>query len=107
MPRQSRLALADALALANTLADVEPWQMTAALQHYEAERRPSVEKLVAASLRSARWYQRFPEHMRLEPMQLAMSYLRRSSHIDGERLRATSPSFVASYEREYGSSDWS
>jgi hypothetical protein len=36
-----------------------------------------------------------------------MSYLRRSSHIDGERLRATSPSFVASYEREYGSSDWS
>jgi len=102
----TRLALGDALALANALADVEPGQITAALQHYEAERRPSVEKLVAASLRSAQWYHRFPEHMRLEPMQLAMSYLRRSSHIDGERLRATSPAFIASYQREYGSSDW-
>jgi hypothetical protein len=34
-----------------------------------------------------------------------MSYLRRSSHIDGERLRSTSPSFVARYERKYGSTD--
>jgi hypothetical protein len=75
------------------------------LRRYEAERRPSVEKLVAASLRSADWYRRFPEHMRLDPMQLAISYLRRSSHIDGERLRSTSPSFVARYERKYGSTD--
>jgi 2-polyprenyl-6-methoxyphenol hydroxylase-like FAD-dependent oxidoreductase len=102
----TRLALADALALANTLADVELGQITAALQHYEAQRRPSVEKLVAASLRSAQWYHGFPEHMRLEPMQLAMSYLKRSSQIDGERLRSTSPAFVASYQSKYGSSDW-
>ena len=101
----TRLALGDALALANNLADAELGQISAALRRYEAERRPSVEKLVAASLRSADWYRRFPEHMRLEPMQLAMSYLRRSSHIDGERLRSTSPSFVARYERKYGSTD--
>jgi len=61
--------------------------------------------LVAASLRSADWYRRFPEHMRLEPMQLAMSYLRRASHIDGQRLRSTSPSFAKRYERKYGSAD--
>jgi 2-polyprenyl-6-methoxyphenol hydroxylase-like FAD-dependent oxidoreductase len=101
----TRLALGDALALANNLADVELGQISAALQRYEAQRRPSVEKLVAASLRSADWYRRFPEHMRLEPMQLAMSYLRRSSHIDSERLRSTSPSFVARYERKYGGTD--
>ena len=103
----TRLALGDALALANTLADVEVGQISAALQRYEAERRPSVEKLVAASLRSAAWYHRFFEHMRLEPMQLAMSYLGRSSHIDGERLRSVSPSFVQRYERKYGNIDWS
>jgi 2-polyprenyl-6-methoxyphenol hydroxylase-like FAD-dependent oxidoreductase len=101
----TRLALGDALALANSLADVEVGQISAALQRYEAERRPSVDKLVAASLRSADWYRRFPEHMRLEPMQLAMSYLRRASHIDGQRLRSTSPSFAKRYERKYGSTD--
>jgi len=101
----TRLALGDALALANSLADVEVGQISAALQRYEAERRPSVDKLVAASLRSADWYRRFPEHMRLEPMQLAMSYLRRASHIDGQRLRSTSPSFAERYERKYGSTD--
>ena len=101
----TRLALGDALALANSLADVEVGQISAALQRYEAERRPSVDKLVAASLRSADWYRRFPEHMRLEPMQLAMSYLRRASHIDGQRLRSTSPSFAKRYERKYGSAD--
>jgi len=101
----TRLALGDALALANSLADVEVGQISAALQRYEAERRPSVDKLVAASLRSADWYRRFPEHMRLEPMQLAMSYLRRASHIDGQRLRSTSPSFAMRYERKYGSTD--
>ena len=101
----TRLALGDALALANSLADVEVGQISAALQRYEAERRPRVEKLVAASRRSADWYRRFPEHMRLEPMQLAMSYLRRASHIDGQRLRSTSPSFAMRYERKYGSTD--
>jgi hypothetical protein len=40
-------------------------------------------------------------------MQLAMSYLGRSSHIDGERLRSISPSFVQRYERKYGNIDWS
>jgi hypothetical protein len=42
---------------------------------YEAGRRPIVEKMVRASKSSASWYERFPEHMRLEPLDFAYSYL--------------------------------
>jgi 2-polyprenyl-6-methoxyphenol hydroxylase-like FAD-dependent oxidoreductase len=95
----TRLALGDALALAETLEQAPPGQITAALQGYEAARRKSVESLVAASLRSAAWYARFPEHMRLEPLELAMSYLTRSGAVDADRLRSTSPAFMAHYAR--------
>ncbi len=94
----TRLALEDALALTKAL-EAEPGDLPAALARYEADRRPIVEKLVAASRLSAAWYDRFPEHMRLEPLELAMSYLMRSGRIDEDRLRAMSPRFMASYDR--------
>jgi 2-polyprenyl-6-methoxyphenol hydroxylase-like FAD-dependent oxidoreductase len=93
----TRLALEDALALVKAL-EAEPGDLPAALQRYERERRPMVETLVAASRRSAAWYERFPEHMRLAPVDLAMSYIRRSGRVDEERLRAMSPSFMARYD---------
>ena len=99
----TRLALEDALALTKAL-EAEPGDLPAALARYEAERRPIVEKLVAASRLSAAWYDRFPEHMRLEPLELAMSYLMRSGRIDEDRLRAMSPRFMAQYDRRTGSS---
>jgi 2-polyprenyl-6-methoxyphenol hydroxylase-like FAD-dependent oxidoreductase len=100
----TRLALGDALALADSLAQARPDQIATALQRYEAERRPSVEKLVAASLRSAAWYARFAEHMRLEPLELAMSYLMRSGSVNDDRLRSTSPKFMARYARNSATS---
>lgn len=98
----TRLALEDALALSRNLEHGEKNGIAACLQSYEAERRQSVEKLLAASLRSADWYRRFPEHMRLSPLQLAMSYITRSGQIDLERLRSMSPAFVARYQRALG-----
>ncbi len=50
---------------------------------------------------SATWYERFAEHMRLKPIDFAMSYVMRSGRIDLERLRKLSPRFVARYEREW------
>lgn len=92
----TRLALEDALALVKAL-EASPGDLPAALAGYEAARRPAVEALVAASRRSADWYERFPEHMRLEPLELAMSYIRRSGRVDEERLRASAPRFMARY----------
>jgi 2-polyprenyl-6-methoxyphenol hydroxylase-like FAD-dependent oxidoreductase len=92
----TRLALEDALALVKGL-EAEPGDLPAALAHYEAARRPVVEKLVAASRRSALWYERFAEHMVLAPLDLAMSYITRSDRIGEDRLRAMSPNFMARY----------
>jgi 2-polyprenyl-6-methoxyphenol hydroxylase-like FAD-dependent oxidoreductase len=93
----TRLALEDVIALVNAL-EGERGDIPAGLARYEAERRPIVEKLVAASKTSAAWYERFPEHMRLEPLDFAFSYITRSGRVDRERLRAMAPRFMARYE---------
>jgi 2-polyprenyl-6-methoxyphenol hydroxylase-like FAD-dependent oxidoreductase len=98
----TRLALEDVLALVKGL-EANAADLSAGLRQFEAERRPVVEKLVAASKVSAAWYECFPEHMRLPPVEFAMSYLRRSGRMDTERLRAMSPEFLARYEAERGS----
>jgi 2-polyprenyl-6-methoxyphenol hydroxylase-like FAD-dependent oxidoreductase len=93
----TRLAMEDAIALARALRE-HPGAVRDALAAYEAARRPILEKLVDAADASGRWYERFPEHMRLPPLEFAMSYIQRSGRIDRERLRKLSPRFVAAYE---------
>jgi 2-polyprenyl-6-methoxyphenol hydroxylase-like FAD-dependent oxidoreductase len=93
----TRLALEDAIALVNALEEASG-DIPAALTRYEAERRPIVEKLVAASKTSAAWYERFPEHMKLAPLDFAFSYITRSGRVDMDRLRAMAPRFMVQYE---------
>jgi 2-polyprenyl-6-methoxyphenol hydroxylase-like FAD-dependent oxidoreductase len=93
----TRLALEDVIALVNALEAV-PDDVGAALALYEANRRPIVEKLVRASRASAGWYEHFPQHMRLAPVDFAMSYIGRSGRVDRDRLRAMSPKFMARYD---------
>ncbi len=95
----TRLAMEDAIALAAALAR-HPAAVDDALADYEAARRPVVEKLLAAAAASGEWYEQFARRMRLPPIDFAMSYLSRSGRVDRERLRGTSPRFVARYERE-------
>ncbi len=92
----TRLAIEDAIALAKAMeaeADIP-----AALARYETERKPIVKKLVTAARTSADWYEKFPEHMKLDLMDFAYSYITRSGRIDDARLRAMSPQFMARYE---------
>ena len=95
----TRLAIEDAIALDAALAR-HPDAIGDALADYEASRRPILEKLVGAANASSRWYEHFAEHMRLAPIDFAMSYLTRSGRIDLDRMRKLSPAFVARYERE-------
>ena len=91
-----RLAFEDAIALARALREA-PGDVPAALAASEATRRPIVEKIIAAADASAGWYERFAEHMRLAPWDLAWSYIQRSGRVDAERLAQISPRFVARY----------
>ncbi len=92
----TRLAIEDAIALGKAL-DAEA-DIPAALSRYEAERKPIVKKLVTAARTSADWYENFPEHMKLDPLDFAYSYITRSGRIDDNRLRAMSPAVMARYE---------
>jgi 2-polyprenyl-6-methoxyphenol hydroxylase-like FAD-dependent oxidoreductase len=92
----TRLAIEDAIALTKALEAERG--IDAALARYQSERQPIVKKLVTAARTSADWYARFPEHMKLELMDFAHSYITRSGRIDDARLRAMAPSFMARYE---------
>jgi 2-polyprenyl-6-methoxyphenol hydroxylase-like FAD-dependent oxidoreductase len=96
----ARLAIEDAIALIKALEAADDPGI--ALANYEAARKPVVKKLVAAARSSAEWYERFPEHMKLDPMEFALSYITRSGRIDPARLRAMSPAFMARYEHARG-----
>jgi 2-polyprenyl-6-methoxyphenol hydroxylase-like FAD-dependent oxidoreductase len=92
----TRLAIEDAIALTKALETES--SIADALVRYQAERKPIVKKLVTAARTSADWYERFPEHMKLDLMDFAHSYITRSGRIDDARLRAMSPAFMARYE---------
>ena len=92
----TRLAIEDAMALVKAL-EAGP-DISSALHRYQTERQPIVKKLVTAARTSADWYEKFPEHMRLDLMDFAHSYITRSGRIDDARLRAMSPMFMARYE---------
>jgi 2-polyprenyl-6-methoxyphenol hydroxylase-like FAD-dependent oxidoreductase len=92
----TRLAIEDAIALTKALEAEK--DLASGLARYQAERQPVVKKLVTAARTSAGWYEHFPDHMSLDPMDFAYSYITRSGRIDDARLRAMSPAFMARYE---------
>ena len=71
-----------------------------ALDVFERERRPVVEKIIAAANASSYWYERLPEKMKLQPWELAYDYMKRSGRMTDERLRELSPKFMARVETE-------
>jgi 2-polyprenyl-6-methoxyphenol hydroxylase-like FAD-dependent oxidoreductase len=92
----TRLAMEDVIALARSFARHGD-DVAAAYATFESERRPVMDKLVAAADASADWYEHFPEHIKRSPYDLAMSYIQRSGRISDERLAKLSPQFVARY----------
>lgn len=92
----TRLAIEDAIALTKALEAER--DLANALARYQSEREPIVKKLVTAARTSADWYASFADHMKLDLMDFAHSYITRSGRIDNARLRAMAPAFMARYE---------
>jgi 2-polyprenyl-6-methoxyphenol hydroxylase-like FAD-dependent oxidoreductase len=95
----TRLAFEDAIALDRAFSEAGN-DVSQALAAFERERRPVVEKLLAAANASSFWYERMPEKMALQPWALAYDYMTRSGRMTDERLRELSPKFMARVERE-------
>ncbi len=89
----TRLAFDDAIALARAFGAAGD-HVPAALAEYEKQRRPVVEKLVAAANQSSYWYERLSDKVALEPWQLAYDYMARSGRMTDERLRQEAPLFM-------------
>jgi 2-polyprenyl-6-methoxyphenol hydroxylase-like FAD-dependent oxidoreductase len=90
----TRLAFEDAIALERAVGEAGE-NVPRALEVFERERRPVVEKMLAAAYASSHWYERLREKMNLEPWQLAYDYMKRSGRMSDERLREIAPEFMA------------
>ena len=95
----TRLAFEDAIALDRAFAETGA-DVPRALAAFERERRPIVEKIIAAANASSYWYERLAEKMKLPPWELAYDYMTRSGRMTDERLRELSPRFMARLEKE-------
>jgi len=90
----TRLAFEDAIALDRAFAEAGT-AVPRALKAFERERRPIVEKIVAAANASSYWYEQLAEKMKLQPWQLAYDYMTRSGRMTDQRLGELSPKFMA------------
>lgn len=93
----TRLAMEDVIALVRALKAVDG-DVAKALPLYQQQRQPIMEKLCTAATTSALWYERFGEHMQLEPWELARSYIMRSNRLTASQIREMSPQFAAGLE---------
>ncbi|HET8727519.1 MAG TPA: FAD-dependent monooxygenase [Alphaproteobacteria bacterium] len=94
----TRLALEDAIVLRDAFAASGP-DVPAALEQFEATRRPTVEKLLGAAANSFLWYESFAAKIHLDAPALAYDYMTRSGRVDDMRLRAIAPRFMTVYDR--------
>ncbi len=88
----TKLAMEDAIALAWALRDGD---VPAALDAYEAERRPIVESTQRAAQGSLEWFEGIGRYMGQEPLTFAFNLLTRSRRITHGELRMRDREFVA------------
>src|SRR5436190_8067291 len=90
----TRLAFDDAIALDRALAEAGD-DVPRLLAAFERERRPIVEKLVAAANSDSYWYERMADKLSLAPIELAYDYMTRSGRMGDERLAEMAPRFMS------------
>jgi salicyloyl-CoA 5-hydroxylase len=93
----TKMAMEDAVVLARTLGE-HPDELSSALERYEQERRPAVEKVQGASVPSLSWWEHFGRyHRALDAPQFVFHFLSRS--ISRSKLQQRDPGFVAEVDR--------
>jgi anthraniloyl-CoA monooxygenase len=89
----TKLAMEDALALAACLHERDG--VAAALDAYEAERKPVVVSTQRAAQASLEWFENLGQYVHQDPLQFAFNILTRSRRVTYDNLRLRDPEFVA------------
>ena len=95
----TKLALEDAIFLADALHSPAHPTRESAFQAYEEARRVEVLKLQSAARNSTEWFENVPRYAALEPLQFAYSLLTRSQRISHENLRVRDRAWLDEVER--------
>jgi anthraniloyl-CoA monooxygenase len=98
----TKLAMEDALALAACLHE-QPG-VAAALDAYEAERKPVVVSTQRAAQASLEWFENLGQYVHQDPMQFAFNILTRSRRVTYDNLRLRDPEFVAGVDAWFAAS---
>lgn len=96
----TKLALEDAIALADCFSDVS--NVKDALAEFEMRRKPVIETYQAAAYESLVWFEEARNYLDLEPLQFAYRLMTRSGKVNYENLRRRDQNFADLYERRYG-----
>jgi len=88
----TKLAMEDSIALAESLVR-EP-QLTAALEAYEARRKPEVEALQRAAQSSLEWFENTERYLSEAPVAFEFGMMTRSLRVTHEGLKARDPESV-------------
>ncbi|WP_109523357.1 oxidoreductase, partial [Nocardia aurea] len=98
----TKLAMEDAVALASSLQQLGPAierdlgrGIEAALERYEADRRPVVESTQRAAQASLEWFETVERSLGQAPEQFAFNLLTRSRRVTYDNLRLRDPDYVA------------
>ena len=95
----TKLALEDAIHLAEILHLPDYADLATALMAYQESRRLEVIKLQSAARNSTEWFESVPRYTQFEPMQFAYSLLTRSQRVSHENLRLRDQDWVEGLER--------
>ncbi|VVD86083.1 salicylyl-CoA 5-hydroxylase [Pandoraea cepalis] len=94
----TKLALEDAIALADGLRTQGIDALPRVLADYEATRGVEVLKIQNAARNSTEWFETVERYARFAPEQFAYSLLTRSQRISHENLRVRDPAYVEGFE---------
>jgi anthraniloyl-CoA monooxygenase len=97
----TKLAMEDASALVRALQ--ASGDVPAALEAYEAARRPAVESLQRAAQASLQWFEDTERYMDLDPITFAFTLLTRSLRVTHENLKVRDPAFIATVDAQFAS----
>jgi anthraniloyl-CoA monooxygenase len=99
----TKLALEDAISLADILHSDHYKSYEEALNAYQDLRSVEVLKLQSAARNSTDWFENMPRYAHFEPMQFAYSLLTRSQRVSHENLRLRDKPWLEGMERWFAS----